>query len=284
MVQVKSATWCFTLNNPTAEDTALLEALPTTYLVYGREKAPTTGTPHLQGYLRFASKRVMPKIKAHWTKAKGTDKQNFDYCTKEDSAYFEKGEMAQQGRRTDLVELYEDIKSGTRNKRSLIESHTNAMAKFPRFAQTVLNLYRPKPPCPDILLRPWQQDLIEVIKLPVHDRHIHWIWSEHGDTGKSTFATYIEAVFDNVQVMLPTKQENLAYLLDEDTRVLILDCPRCNEFLPYSFMEQVKNRRVQSTKYEPVPKYLTSHLIVFANIPPEEGKLSTDRLVVTQIQ
>lgn len=50
--------WVFTINNPTPEDEAAVLALGSQSekikrLAVGREVAPTTGTPHLQGYVRF---------------------------------------------------------------------------------------------------------------------------------------------------------------------------------------------------------------------------------------
>lgn len=55
----RSAYWVFTLNNYTDSDIERLESLPYPeyFVVFGQEVAPSTGTPHLQGFIRF-SKRV----------------------------------------------------------------------------------------------------------------------------------------------------------------------------------------------------------------------------------
>lgn len=48
--------WAFTWNNYTENDVNRLRELPNTsidYLIFGFEKAPDTGTPHLQGYLEM---------------------------------------------------------------------------------------------------------------------------------------------------------------------------------------------------------------------------------------
>lgn len=50
---LRSYAWCFTLNNYTDEEIRRLESLECERLVVGKEVAPTTGTPHLQGYIRF---------------------------------------------------------------------------------------------------------------------------------------------------------------------------------------------------------------------------------------
>lgn len=56
-------------------------------VVFGYEIAPTTGTPHLQGYLEFnrsyrlsMCKRVLPN--ARWDKAIGCSLTNYRYCIK----------------------------------------------------------------------------------------------------------------------------------------------------------------------------------------------------------
>lgn len=58
------------------------------YAVFGKEVAPTTGTPHLQGYLSFKSQKRFNAVQkllpagAHIEAAKGTPQQNREYCTK----------------------------------------------------------------------------------------------------------------------------------------------------------------------------------------------------------
>lgn len=79
--------YCFTINNYNDDDIARLDSVDCQYIVYGREVAPTTGTPHLQGYVHFSAGKSVSAarklVKGHLTPAKGTAEQNFDYCTKE---------------------------------------------------------------------------------------------------------------------------------------------------------------------------------------------------------
>lgn len=91
---VQHRNWCFTCNNYSLEDEALFRALEYAYLVYGREIGDS-GTPHLQGYVQFLRKLRLTALKklhrtCHWEVAKGTAKENFDYCSK-DGDYFESG-------------------------------------------------------------------------------------------------------------------------------------------------------------------------------------------------
>lgn len=88
--------WCFTLNNYTHQEEAALEALvesgALTYLVYGREVAPSTGTPHLQGYCRLSGGEGQRKRRnqvrrllggrVYLALLKGTPQQAAAYCKK----------------------------------------------------------------------------------------------------------------------------------------------------------------------------------------------------------
>lgn len=82
----QSRRWVFTINNPTPS--SLEQIIPAAeYLVVGNEVAPTTGTPHLQGYVFFKKiqrrARVSKLIPNAWVEhAKGTHEQCREYCIK----------------------------------------------------------------------------------------------------------------------------------------------------------------------------------------------------------
>jgi len=82
--------WCFTVNNYVD---AVKEMAPlvdkASYLIYGQEIAPTTGTPHLQGYVVLKNKAMLTALKklhptAHFEIARGTHAQNISYCGKDE--------------------------------------------------------------------------------------------------------------------------------------------------------------------------------------------------------
>lgn len=57
------------------------------YAIVGREKGEQ-GTPHLQGFCHFKARKRLTALKkifprAHWEKARGSDKDNEAYCSKE---------------------------------------------------------------------------------------------------------------------------------------------------------------------------------------------------------
>lgn len=89
----KTRTYCFTINNYTPAIEQLVQNYPHEYLIYGREVG-ASGTPHLQGYIRFANARSLRSVisdtalwGAHWEIAKGNPQQNIDYCSKEGNVY-----------------------------------------------------------------------------------------------------------------------------------------------------------------------------------------------------
>lgn len=93
----RSRNFIFTLNNYTDQHVALLNRLAPSlrYLVYGREVAPTTGTPHLQGFAIFANARTLSAVTrlmpgAHVEIARGSPEQCRTYCIK-DGDYAEFG-------------------------------------------------------------------------------------------------------------------------------------------------------------------------------------------------
>lgn len=111
--------YCFTLNNYTELEENKLQAFADeqcTYMVYGKETS-STGTPHLQGYMRLCNHLTLRVIKhktterIHLEGARGSFRSNYNYCTKENIA-FEYGHGPIQGRRSDLQNLYEDVKIG----------------------------------------------------------------------------------------------------------------------------------------------------------------------------
>lgn len=107
----RSYSWVFTINNYEESHITTLESPKflsiVTYMVYGREVAPTTGTPHIQGYVRFKNQKKLSELvkklpKTNFLPAKGSPEQNFIYCSKE-NAYKEFGTRPKgTGKRTDL--------------------------------------------------------------------------------------------------------------------------------------------------------------------------------------
>lgn len=110
--------WVFTWNNYPEDWKDSIARIPhLEYYVGGREKAPETGTPHIQGYLYVKEKISMVALKKatddaiHWEIAKGNHQQASDYC-KKDGDYEEWGKLPEQGRRNDIKAVKEVVSSG----------------------------------------------------------------------------------------------------------------------------------------------------------------------------
>lgn len=90
----KVKSYCFTVQNPTQEKETLLHQVlekHAQYYVFGRETAPTTGTPHLQGYVYFKSQKTLSAViklrfADHYEQCKGSPASNILYCKKEKNA------------------------------------------------------------------------------------------------------------------------------------------------------------------------------------------------------
>ena len=140
--------WCFTLNNYTVDDEEALKELgegdSVQYLVYGRETAPDTGTPHLQGYVVFESRKTLRQVRglvrnAHLEKAKGKPSQAADY-SKKDGDFVEFGMCpGGQGSRTDIHEAWKAATEGATSK-DLARDHGEAYIKFYRGLERVRQL------------------------------------------------------------------------------------------------------------------------------------------------
>ncbi len=108
---------CFTINNWTEEDVKRCNDLDCKYMVFGKEGTESGQTPHLQGYFELSRKvsfnvlRLHFEGRAHIESRRGTAKQAADYCMKE-GEYVVRGELSAQGKRNDLVLMYEKVKDG----------------------------------------------------------------------------------------------------------------------------------------------------------------------------
>lgn len=83
----QSKNFVFTWNNYPLEHKDVLSTYGAKYILYSHETAPSTGTPHLQGFICFPSKRRLSAIKkllvGCWVDvAKGDIDQNADYISK----------------------------------------------------------------------------------------------------------------------------------------------------------------------------------------------------------
>lgn len=179
--QQMSTAWCGTLNNYTEEDLERMQTIfqeNAAYAIIGKEIAPTTGTEHLQFYIRFKRntrgsflKNLFPTI--HIEKTRGSEKQNIDYCSKE-GEYWETGEPKKY--------IQKEL-----NRAKKVKEMTGDYMKLPYYE------FRDKYPWEALHLKTkleqWRIDSL-ACKEPwggrLKDKN-YWIWGPPG-TGKSKWA------------------------------------------------------------------------------------------------
>lgn len=96
--------WRFTLNNWRQEDFEFLDKLyqdgKVKYIIYGKEIAPTTGTPHLQGFLQLPKKLRFGGVRKLLGDKYHVDPADFPYAAmtycKKDGEWTEYGKFIKQ--------------------------------------------------------------------------------------------------------------------------------------------------------------------------------------------
>ena len=117
------------------------------YVIAGLEQCPTTGKWHyhlylefdrpwafarLRNYLPFAVNDIQPRY--------GSVKEAVAYV-KKDGKWWEKGECSEQGHRTDLDELYDEIRSGA-SLADIVEHHVGAYVRYHKGIEKLMDVIR----------------------------------------------------------------------------------------------------------------------------------------------
>lgn len=157
---LKFRKFLFTLNNYTSEEETQIKSWDVKYLVFGHEVCPTTQTPHLQGYCILGKQLTQNQVKklpgfsrAHFEAPRGSDKANYEYCSKDATEIFEKGTLPKQGSRSDLVSTVEALRKG-----STLEEVANTtegcinIVKYPRGLTLLKSISTPKRSIPPLVV------------------------------------------------------------------------------------------------------------------------------------
>jgi len=292
-MSVRSKRWCFTINNYTDASLVALDALECVYLVYGRETAPGTGTPHLQGFVIFANARRRSSLAllcpGHWEPTTGPSVAAAVYC-KKDGDFTERGTApVGQGKRTDLQAIMdwldEFIADNGRAPTEREVALQQPIALLKRLdIMRVARLRAPPPKLREGELREWQQFLETELENEADDRSVSFFVDPTGGKGKTWFQQFLLTKRpDDVQVLGVGKRDDMCYAIDASKSVFLINVPRGGmEFLQYTVLEQLKDRMVFSTKYQSVLKTLSKapHVVVFCNEDPDMTKMSADRYVI----
>lgn len=299
---MSSRRWCFTYNNYTADVERLIVEFfnhnDVSYGIYGREIAPGTGTPHLQGFcilrvpqrLSFLRNRI--GAGGHYERAVASSHDAAQYCKKEND-FVEVGTVpVEQGRRRDLDDFLEWGNSFIQSKGraptspEVAKERPHEYLRYPR----AINLFANRAP-PAVLRegepRAWQRDLAEEVDGPANDRTVIFYVDPEGGKGKSWFQQwYYSKNPHKTQILSIGKRDDLTYMVNSLCSVFFFNLPRNGmQFLQFSVLEQLKDRMVHSHKYQSKLKILqvVPHVIVFTNEQPPLDAMSEDRYDIRNI-
>lgn len=244
--------WCFTINNFTDQDVALVKSLEGD-CVCGIEKGKN-GTPHLQGVIRFANARTFSAVKKLLSTAHIEQCKNWlasrNYCSKD-------GEMIRVINDT-LTHRVRDPLSGKELK---------------PFQKEVIELMDSEP---DDRSVHWYYDLNGgvgktslakslCIRFPKEVLYL---------SGKAADIKYAVAEFHSSS---KTDGRKLRMAIFDFTRSL-------EQYVSYEAIESIKNGIFFNGKYESkMVVFDPPHVVCFANFHPDTNKLSSDRWKITEI-
>lgn len=239
--------WVFTLNNPVPEEK---EKLLKNFNVWVCQlEKGESGTPHIQGFVELKHQKTLRAMKkynprVHWEPMHGTQISNIAYCTK------------MQGR---------------------LDGPWSKGVQLPEELDTIT------------ILRPWQEELKNILLTKPDKRTVYWYWDREGGSGKTEFCRYMKRLHGAVYVSGKAHDVKyaIASLLElQPIKIVIWDVPRSIlDYISYEAVENVKNGLFFCGKYESKMVDINPpHVVIFANEPPNEYKLSKDRWKVVEIE
>ncbi len=244
--------WCFTVNNYKEIDIEVICSNSSIKRYVFQEEVGEQGTPHLQGYLEFKTKK-RPKsefksIKAHWTPTRDK-KGSIIYCQKEDTRAIN-GRVFRKG-----VVKHRPLRVLTRQQ-----------------------------------LYGWQEAIVVACEAEADDRTINWFWDKKGNVGKSQLVRFL--CVHNGAILVSGKSGDIKYQIKQyldkhgtGPEIVIFDIPRTAQgYINYCAMEEVKNGCFASHKYESDMCIINPpHFLCFANFEPNLESMSKDRWKITDL-
>jgi len=288
--------WSFTWNNYDDDSKTTIQSIydesKATYIVYQEEIAPTTGTPHLQGFIALAKKQRRNQVRnllpgCHLEKiTRGTAERMIAYCKKDDSRKpntepVEMGDPPVAGKRNDLESFKTAVKEGT-SWEDLMDSQSDVIARYMTFCRSYHTKFYPLPEPNRATFQHmnWHDTVNQFIETP-NDRQVLCIIDPRGGLGKSRLADHLESTNPKVQILKPCKDADMAHVLNCEKSIFIIDCPRSRGKIdiPFNVIESIKDSRIMSGKYDSSVKLINkdNRVIIFTNTPPDPTKLSADR-------
>lgn len=249
------------------------------YLFYQEEVAsnPREGSDglHIQGYIKL-NKRSRPTEwlfyddGIHFEGAKGSEYQNWIYCTKDSD---EKGHRKPGG-----VQFVNKVPPAPK-KRSTKKSKKDEEEENPYAGLTTI-----KEPPPG----GWQEELTAILSGEPNDRTVYWLWEPIGCVGKTTYCRWACArKWAGKAILVSGKADDMKYAIAESARkprIVFNNVPRAHSTVDWKGIEEIKDGIFFSGKYKSGQVIFDPpHIVIFANNPPESVKLSADRLKLGRI-
>lgn len=245
--------WCFTYNNHTSEVISSIcsncSILCTKYVF--QEERGENGTPHLQGFLQFKTKRrpfsVFKDKRFHWEITRSVP-ASIKYCSDRSKRH---GSIYTMG----IRELQ---------------------------LQTVNTIDRSK-------FYKWQDKVLGYLD-DTSERNIYWIYEHAGGVGKSSLVKYL-CVHHGCMLISgkgnDIKYGVVKYFErhGQYPKYILCDIPRSlQEYVSYAAIEEIKNGCFFSGKYESDMCIFNSPAVIcFANERPLVDKMSKDRWKIYRI-
>lgn len=282
---LQGANWCITIHTVLDDESQREKPSRIEYMAWQLEETPTTKKPHVQMYIQTGYRgttlkmiKELFKVELHAEVQKGTNSQANSYVFKDETRIagpWSLGEFIMKG-------------SNSRSKRKQCELSPERMADeepdlFWRVKATEYEKIFKKKKF-DLVLKPWQVRLEEQLSKDPDERTIIWVYGPDGGEGKSTYAKLLSQ--RDFSVIKPSSIENMMYLYHtgDANKNLVLDIPKRvnpdHADAIYDFIESVKDRFIQATKYRSVKYHLADnvHVIVMSNFNPDMTKLSAGRV------
>lgn len=147
------------------------------------------------------------------------------------------------------------------------------------------NIRKLKDPLEGRELRPFQQQILDMMETEPDDRKVYWFYDLNGNTGKTSLAKSLCIRYPNKVLYMGGKAADCKYGITSflesgnDLKMVIFDYVRTSEgFVSYEAIESIKNGIFFNTKYESkMIVFDCPHVVIFSNFRPETEKLSADR-------
>lgn len=310
----------FTISNYDEDNVNYLKDLPNIQekvivLAFGKEVAPTTGTPHLQGYIRVKDPMRFTGVQAllvnngkvAWTDvARATEQSNILYTQKGSQSHEEWEDKHETGenfgkdadsfvfnRKEKKKSTYElcmeniidgdDLMTITRKYPELMFKHRQNIKAIIDSVKNDNEKLKLMELSKFITLKEWQQEIYDYcLDIPSltsdKARKVTWIYDDVGKNGKTVLADKLVLCRGAVKFTNAASKDIICAYNGEP--IILFDLERTQEDkINYQVMESVLDPILFSPKYTSEIKYRASGaiLLVFANFLPKLNALSMDR-------